>query len=168
MSQRLNRYRLADFSSGYSPREKVRLALWRVLSRTAFEPWFVPVSARVALLRAFGATVSDGVVVRSGVRIHAPWFLKIGAHSWLGEEVRIVNHAQVVIGADVCLSQQVFVCSSGHDPYDANFSYAHRPVRIEDNVWLTLRATVLPGTTVARGSTIYPGAVLRPELPRHA
>lgn len=38
-------------------------------------------------------------------------------------------------------------------------SFAH-PIRIEADVWIGARATILPGVTIGRGATVAAGAVV--------
>ena len=65
-------------------------------------PW--PSRLKCELLRFFGAQIGEGVVIKPRVNIHFPWRLEIGSHSWIGEEVFILNFALVRIGAHACLS----------------------------------------------------------------
>ena len=46
---------------------------------------------KVTLLRWFGATVGQGVVIKPSVNIKYPWRLHIGNHVWIGEKAWIGN-----------------------------------------------------------------------------
>src|SRR5687768_8985263 len=97
---RLDNYNAASFDRG-AP--KWRESLWRLASALFFETsWPMPSALRVALLRAFGATVGCGVVIRSGVSISFPWRLGIGDFVWIGEEVKILSLARVTLESHVC------------------------------------------------------------------
>ncbi|GAA2064434.1 hypothetical protein GCM10009722_27270 [Williamsia deligens] len=63
------------------------------------------------ILRAFGASIGHGVVFRHNVRVHWPWRLTIGDNSWIGEGAWILNLERVHIGDDVCISQDVLLCT---------------------------------------------------------
>ena len=82
------------------------------------------------ILRIFGAKIGDKVIIKPKVNIHIPWNLKIGNFSWIGEEVNIINFEQVEIGSNVCISQQVLICSGSHDFRNQSFIYKHNPILI--------------------------------------
>lgn len=153
--------RLSEFRSGTNFRTRLRHALWFVCSHLAFTPWYVPRVIRPVLLRSFGATVGRGVVIREGVYVHAPWNLALGDSVWLGRGVTIVNHAMVTVGHDTCLSQEAFICSSGHDPSQVDFRYLHAPISIGPHCWLAARSVILPGDVVPAATVVASGRRFR-------
>src|ERR1700712_4660134 len=70
---------------------------------------------KAGLLKLFGAQVGQGVVVKPAVNIKYPWKLKVGDHSWIGEEVWIDNLSDVIIGRNVTLSQGSLLLTGTHD-----------------------------------------------------
>jgi putative colanic acid biosynthesis acetyltransferase WcaF len=160
--QQLRAFRGAGYDKG---RPKLVQAAWFATSNLVFQKWWLPASARPRLLRLFGAEVGADVVIRHRVRIHWPWKLAVGAGSWLGEGVWIINLERVEIGVDVCVSQEALLCSGGHDRRSPTFEYANAPVVLEDESWVAARATVLPGVTVGRGAVVAAGAVVAKDVP---
>jgi putative colanic acid biosynthesis acetyltransferase WcaF len=140
-------------------------ALWHFVSFVFFQPFWMPRSWRPEILRLFGAKVGRGVIIRHDVRIMWPWKLSIADHSWLGEGLRIINLETIEIGANVCISQGVMLCSGSHDYRKISFPYRNRPIRIRDGSWIAARALVLPGVTVGAGAVIAAGEVVRSDLP---
>lgn len=130
-----------------------------------FSRWFCPASLRVSLLRLFGATIGDDVLIRHRVRVLWPWKLVVGDRSWIGEGAWILNLEPVTIGADVCISQEVFLCSGSHDYRAANFRYRNQPIDIEDGAWVAARAMVLPGVKVGTASVIAAGVTVAHDVP---
>ena len=94
-----------------------------------------------------------------------PWKLSIADHSWLGEGLRVINLETIEIGANVCISQGVMLCSGSHDYRKVSFPYRNRPIRIRDGSWIAARAMVLPGVTVGAGAVIAAGEVVRSDVP---
>ena len=72
---------------------------------------------------------------------------------------------EVARGSNVCISQSVSICSSGHDFRTKNLEYRHKPVVISDGSWICLKAIVLPGSNVGKNSVISAGEVFYGELP---
>jgi len=113
----------------------------------------------------FGATLGESVFIRHDVRIMWPWKLCIGDYCWLGEGLRIINLEQVTIGNNVCLSQEVMLCTGSHDHRKADFPYRNGPIYISDGAWISARATVLPGVNVGTCSVVAANEVARRDVP---
>jgi putative colanic acid biosynthesis acetyltransferase WcaF len=153
--------------AGYSPgRGGVVRILWYLVSLIVFESGLFPVYALKGwLLRCFGASIGQRVVIKPHVRIKHPWHLKVGDHCWIGEEAWIDNLAEVKLGPDVCLSQGVYLCTGSHDHERPTFDLIVRPIAIESEAWIAARATLLPGVTVGRGAVVAAGAVVTKDVP---
>lgn len=147
---------LAGFSGrGYVKGRAVTVqVLWMLASGTLVQRWWCPSSLRVRILRLFGAVIGENVLIRHRVRIHWPWKLTIGSNSWVGEGVWILNLEPVVIGANVCLSQEAFLCTGSHDRRSATFEFDNAPIAIGSGVWIAARVTVLRGVNVGAGATV--------------
>lgn len=149
-------FALRDFTSTATSQERLRFAVWAAFSHGVFQRWWLPRRFRPAILRTFGATVGRRAVIRHAIDIHMPWNLRAGDDVWIGVGVVMINHEPVVLGHDVCISQQAMLCTSGHDPHSGSFAFRHRPIWIGNHVWITARATVYPGTTIPSGSVVRP------------
>jgi len=143
-----------------------RSALWRiawhVVSALVFQSALVlPSRCKAALLRAFGARIGAGLVIKPRVTIKYPWFLELGDHVWLGEGVWIDNHTTVRLGSDVCISQGAYLFTGNHDWNDPGFAFFCESVTIEDGVWVGAKAVICPGSVLARLSVVGVGVVWR-------
>ena len=126
-------------------------------------PW--PSALRVALLRAFGARVGRGVVIKPRVNIHLPWKLTVGDHAWIGEEAFILNFEPVTIGAHACVSQRAFLCTGNHDYRDVTMPYRNRPISVGDGAWVGAASFVAPGVTIGDEAVVAAGSVVTRDLP---
>ena len=143
-------------------------ALWFFCGLPVLRSSLLPGSrARVALLRRFGARVGPGVVIKPGVRVKYPWLLRVGAHSWIGEDVWIDNLAPVTLGDNVCVSQGAYLGTGNHDWTDPAFGLVVRPVVLEDGAWVGARAVVCPGVTVGQCGVAAAGSVVTKPIPAH-
>ena len=135
---------------------------WLAVSALAFQSALVlPSRWKAALLRAFGARVGRGLVIRPRVTVKYPWFLELGDHVWIGEGVWIDNHTAVRVGSDVCISQGAYLFTGNHDWNDPLFRFFCKPVTLEDGVWVGAKALVCPGSLLARMSVVGAGVVWR-------
>jgi putative colanic acid biosynthesis acetyltransferase WcaF len=159
-------YDNSDFDRG-APRWKE--ALWVAVRCVFFDnplPW--PSELRVALLRAFGATIGKGVVIRSRATISFPWRLAVGDHVWIGEGVDVLSLAQVTIGSNVCISQRAFLCTGSHDRRRDDFKLKVAPITIADQVWIAAASFIAPGVTVGARAVVAAGAVVFTNVPAGA
>jgi len=129
---------LAGFTgAGYDKgRSGIVQVLWLFLSGILTTRWWCPMR------------------VRHRVRIHWPWKLTVGDHSWIGEDVWILNLEPVRIGSNVCVSQGVLLCTGSHDRHSPTFEYDNAPILVEDGAWVAARATVLRGVTIGADATV--------------
>ena len=139
----------------------LKRALWHVVNAAILQNPANPSSKlKKIALKAFGAKIGVGVLIKPGVNIKSPWHLEIGDHSWIGERAWIDSLAPVKIGANVCISQDVYLCCGNHDWTDRAFGKAVRSIVVEDGAWIATRATVMGGVTIGSHAVIAAGAVL--------
>jgi putative colanic acid biosynthesis acetyltransferase WcaF len=135
---------------------------WHVVSALVFQSALVlPSRWKALLLRAFGARIGDGLVIKPRVTIKYPWFLEVGHHVWLGEGVWIDNHTTVALGAHVCISQGAYLFTGNHDWNDPRFRFFCQPITLGDGAWVAAKAIVCPGSVLARMSVVGAGMVWR-------
>jgi len=140
-------------------------ALWFLTSKLTFERFWFPPYFRPHLLKIFGGKVGRRVLIRHDVRIMWPWKFSAGDDCWIGEGARIINLETVSLGDDVCLSQEVMVCTGSHDYRKSSFDYRNAAIKIGDGVWVAARATLLPGVTVGECSVVAAGEIVRHDIP---
>jgi len=152
-------------NSLYQPGSTLKLTVWYFTNLLFFKTLFpFPSSLKVKILRGFGAKIGEGVVIKPGVNIKYPWFLEIGDHCWIGEEVWIDNLASVSIGNNVCLSQGAYLLTGSHDYKKSSFDLITKPIILENGVWIGAKATVCPGVTCHSHSVLAVGSIATSDL----
>jgi putative colanic acid biosynthesis acetyltransferase WcaF len=126
-------------------------------------PW--PRRLKRGILRLFGARIGIEVIIKPRVNIHFPWKLEIGDHSWIGEEVMILNLEPVRIGRHCCLSQRAFLCTGNHDFRDPSMPFRNAPIVIEDGVWVGAQSFVAPGRRLGLDAVITAGSIVLSDVP---
>jgi len=120
MNNSLPKVDLSTFNNDwYGPQigaSRLKQLFWYFTNIFCFiNPFFIFGSLKIIILRAFGASIGSGVVIKPSVNIKYPWKLKIGDHSWIGENVWIDNLAEVTLGQHVCLSQGAMLLTGNHN-----------------------------------------------------
>jgi len=155
---RLDHYDNSYFSRGAS---KIKEVLWWVVRSLLFAPWFpIPSVLKIAALRAFGARIGQGVVIRSRVNITFPWNLTLGDHVWIGDEVIILSLDQVTVASHVCISQRAFLCTGSHKFKSENFDLLTKPISVGEGSWIASNVFIGAGVTLGKGTLCSAGSVV--------
>lgn len=146
-------------------RSKIWLLVWFMLVRPfqgrIFNRW------RIFFYRVFGASISQGCVIRSSARILSPWRLTLGARSTIGPNVNI-DYGEVWIGNMVTVSQNSSIITGGHDIKYRNLPYYSKKIVIESYVWIAADCFVGPGVKISEGSILGARAVLFKDTERYS
>lgn len=134
--------------------------LWFYVNAVFFKTSFIPSSGfKVFLLRLFGARIGKKVTIKPCVNIKYPWFLQIGDHTWVGENVWIDSLVMITIGANVCLSQGAILLTGSHNYKTASFNLITKSVILEDGVWIGAGAMVNLGITAGSHTMLTAGSI---------
>jgi acetyltransferase-like isoleucine patch superfamily enzyme len=125
-------------------------------------------NVRKLLLRACGARIAKNVRLYHGFEVRKPQNLEIASGTVIGTGAILDARAGIRIGKNVNFSSEVAIWTAQHDPQSATFATKLAPVRIEDNVWISFRAVVLPGVRISEGAVIAAGAIVTKDVPAYA
>ena len=152
-------------NSWYKPGSALKRFFWHytnaIFFKTGLFPFYV---MKIFLLKAFGAKIGSGVLIKPFVNIKYPWFLSIGNHVWIGENVSIENLDTVTIGNNVCVSQGATLLTGNHDYSKPGFDLSIKKINIEDGVWIGAGAVVCPGVTCKDHSVLMVGSIATKDL----
>lgn len=138
--------------------------LWAIAERLLVtNSWQISSRLRIATLRAFGATIGNGVIFRPRTRVAFPWKLTIGDRAWIGEGVWFHNQAEVSIGHDAVISQETFLTTGSH-AHRLNMALITRPIVVEAGAWVTSRCVILGGSSIGRSAVIAPLSVVTGQV----
>jgi putative colanic acid biosynthesis acetyltransferase WcaF len=153
-------------NSHYHPGRSVLIrSVWFFVGLPLLRCAVIPSSGfRAALLRAFGASIGTGVMLKPGLRVKYPWRLVVGDYTWLGEDCWIDNIADVRIGSHACVSQGAYLCTGNHDWSKRSFDLVLGSITIMDGGWVGARAVVCPGVTVGTLAILTAGSIAAKDL----
>ena len=138
----LSKFNIENYKAG----PKLKVFFWFFFNYYVLNssfPW--PMRLKVFLLKAFGAKIGNGLIIKTKVRIKNPWRLFVGDNCWIGESVWIDNLESVHIGNNVCISQGAMLLTGNHDYKQSSFPYRLAGIEIEDGVWIGAQSVVCPG-----------------------
>jgi len=153
-------------NSHFSPgKNHLTVILWFIIGRIFINTYFpVPISLKRFVLRAFGASIGKGLVIKPKVNIKYPWNLSVGDFCWIGEQVWIDNLVKVTLGNHVCLSQGAMLLTGNHNYKKTSFDLIVRTIVLEDGVWVGAKSTVCPGVRCKSHSMLGVGSIATASL----
>ena len=135
----------------------LRLVLWRVAEKMQL---VLPNVLRITLLRLFGARIGRRCLICRGAKFYAPWNFECGDFVCVGPRVEVYCKDKVIIGNQVVISQDAYLCTASHDITSKTMGLVTNPIKIGSNVWIAAKATVLPGVVIGDGVVIGACAVV--------
>lgn len=150
---------------------------------------------RAYLLTLQGASVGEKCLMGSGLRIDRPWTVefgkrcvlepqvwidivsdnasfRMGDYTFMGRGVHIFISERVSIGSNCLIGDGVIISDHKH-----NIEYGKLiglqgctsdPVKIEDDVMLSVRSIILQGVSIGKGAVVGPGAVVTGNIPPYS
>jgi putative colanic acid biosynthesis acetyltransferase WcaF len=136
-------------------------ALWLLVNAVVFlNPLLPAYGLKRWILRKFGATIGEGVLIKPSVNIKYPWLLTIGEHSWIGERAWLDCTSRLTIGKHVVISQGAFLCCGMHDWQDPGMGSVVAPIVVEDGVWIASFALIAGNVTIEQEAMVALGSVV--------
>jgi acetyltransferase len=155
---RLDLFVSSDFDKGAGVIKRISWYFVNALFvRASWNPFM---RMKIMLLRAFGAKIGKGLIIKNNVTIKFPWKLTIGDNVWLGENSWVDNLDYVTIGSNVCVSQGALLLTGNHDYSVSSMPYRNATIVIEDGVWVGAAVVVCPGVTMHINSIATVGSVI--------
>lgn len=140
--------------------------VWWLVQATLFRssPQFL-YGWRRALLKAFGAHVGKGVIIRPSAQITYPWKLHLGDFCWIGDDVTLYTLGEIHIGAHAVVSQKSYLCTGSHDLASDTFSIYSRPISVGPAAWIATDVYVGPGCTIGANTVVGARSSVFGDLP---
>lgn len=154
--------------------ELLNIAHMRLVLATAAVrplPHLMACNLRAALHRLGGVAVTRGTLIAGGLRVEGPGRaaerITIGSGCWINTGCLLDASAEITIGDDVALGQNVSVITGTHDigPHERRAGeLIARPVRICSGAWIGAGSILLPGVVVGPGAIVAAGSVVTRDV----
>lgn len=157
---------LFSLPKDFRGRSALYVQLWWFVQATLFgmSPQFA-YKWRNFLLRCFGASVGDSVIIRPSVRITYPWKVTIKDNAWIGDCVDLYSLGEITIGKNAVVSQKSYLCTGSHDYKSESFDIYAKPIVIEDEVWVATDVFIAPGVTIGQGAVVGSRSSVYHDMP---
>ena len=154
------------YEDALTMRNKFARLGWNVFAILFFRLFAGPVFRyyRSAVLRLWGAKIGKRCAVAASAKIWAPWQLEIGDYVALGPRSEIYNVAKIIMGSNITVSQDAYLCTASHDISQLKKPLVTKPINLGDSTWIAARAIVLPGVTIGEGAVVAAGAVVTKDV----
>ncbi len=117
-----------------------------------------------AMKELFDGEVPAGLSVFTPVQIDFPKQMTFGEHVFINHSFTAMAIGGIMIGNNVQIGPNVTIVTDNHDFYD-RYVLRCRSVVLEDNAWIGVNATIMPGVTVGKNAIIAGGAVVTKNVP---
>jgi acetyltransferase-like isoleucine patch superfamily enzyme len=119
-------------------------------------------------------TIGDGTFILNGTLLH-PYggWISVGRNVGINPYCVLYGHGGLEIGDNVLIATSCVLIPANHH-FDSleilirDQGLTCRGIRIEDDVWLGARVTVLDGVSIGKGAVIGAGAVVTRSIPSGA
>jgi maltose O-acetyltransferase len=97
--------------------------------------------------------------------------VEIGDYSGIGQNAQLFTQAKITIGKNVMMGPEVIILTQNHAhenieiPMEQQGNQQPSPVLIDDDVWIGIRAIILPGVHIGKSSIIGAGSVVTKDVP---
>ena len=89
--------------------------------------------------------------------------LTLAGHGYMNYNCTLVCMDSIYIGNGVIISENVVIRDS--DIHSLEGFVNHKPIRIEDKVWIGTNAIILKGVTIGKGAVVAAGSVVTKDVP---
>ena len=159
----LRTYDQSDFDRG---RPGWYILLWWLVQSIVFPLSLHSMSGlRCWVLRQFGATLGQGILIRPTARVTYPWKVTIGDHSWIGDDVVLYSLDRITLGDHVVISQKSYLCTGSHDFRTSSFDLATGEIQIGHGAWVAADCFVGPGVAVGDNAIVGARSTVFSSLP---
>ncbi len=128
--------------------------------------WHTQEEVRAYLKQITGREIDPSVTLLPPFYVDYGKNIRMGKGCWIQQGCTFFDRGGITLGNGVFIAPKVNLITINHDPNPENRSATYgRPIVIEDNVWIGINATILPGVTIGHGSIVGANSVVTRSVP---
>jgi len=133
-------------------------------------PWFVEVygpNIRIGRCATLRTSRGHRLSLTTWTSADREGRIDIGDYVLISPGTRILSSDSITIGSNTMIAGEVYISDSDwHDIYDRTSERSqHRPIVLEENVWIGFRAIIGKGVRIGENSIIGAGSVVTRDIP---
>lgn len=114
-----------------------------------------------------GYELGKDATIQMNCYVYCRGNLVIGDRTMVNRDCVLDSRGGLYIGSQVNISPYVQIYTAQHNINSSTFAEERAAVTIGDYVWISTRATVLPGVTLEEGVVVAAGAVVTKSVPAY-
>ncbi|MDZ7957615.1 MAG: acyltransferase [Aulosira sp. DedQUE10] len=114
-----------------------------------------------------GYELDKDVTIQMNCYVYCRGNLVIGDRTMINRACVLDSRGGLYIGSRVNISPYVQIYTAQHNIHSPTFAEERAAVTIGDYVWISTRATILPGVTLEEGVVVAAGAVVTKNVPAY-
>ncbi len=111
-----------------------------------------------------GMKIAGNSTIRRNCIITTPEKITIGLNTRIGSDCHFQGQGGIQIGNNVSFASYSRIWTGSHDINSPDYKIIHKPVIIEDYVWVSTGVNILQGVTIGKGAVIMAGAVVTKDV----
>jgi maltose O-acetyltransferase len=115
--------------------------------------------------RVMRMEIGPGSSILMGCHLDCAGGLVIGENCAVNQRCRLDSRGGIRIGNTVCISANVTILTSDHDPDSPGFVGRVAPVIIDDHCFIATGAIILKGVHIGAGAIVGAGSVVTRDIP---
>lgn len=131
--------------------------------------YFMGNKLRLIVLKRLFNEIGDDCTIDSGCKIYYPQGISIGKNVSITQDIIFDGKGTIEIGDDSMIGFQSIILTSTYnsarkDVLIREHGKSQAPIKIEKDVWIGTRVTILPGVTIGDGAIIGANAVVTGDV----
>lgn len=119
---------------------------------------------RLFCLKLFGATIYGKPFVHQRAIIQMPWNLTLHHRACLGDRANAYSLDKIEIKAHATVAQEAYLCTGTHAFHSPSMNLLTKPIVINENAFIGLRAIIMPGISVGKKAIIGAGSIVTKDV----